>query len=246
MQPATVNRFRTNRGRILRRMIDALADTLGRDIVILDVGGTPDYWGNLGTERIARIELLNRDDSQLDRPTKEIGRSDLFTRKVGDARDLSAYADQSMDLVHSNSVIEHVGGWSDMRAMANEIMRVGRAGWMQTPAWEFPIEPHFRMAIGHWFGKPMQARLMGMSVDPTIRRLDLDRRRRRLEGINLLSKSEVRALFPNREILTERVILAKSYVVRWAPASPTAAQPSDFPQPADARMSKVEPTEVLA
>jgi methyltransferase family protein len=219
MQPSTVNRFRTRRGRILRRQIDALAASLGRDITVLDVGGTPDYWGNLGTERIARIELLNHDASQLDR--KAAGPDGLFVRKVGDARDLSAYADQSIDLVHSNSVIEHVGGWPDMAAMAGEMLRVGRSGWMQTPAWEFPIEPHFRAPFCHWFGKPMQAWLMSLSVDPSIRRLSRPARRKRIEGINLLSKSEVRMLFPNQTLLTERVILAKSYVVHWTAAQAT-------------------------
>lgn len=215
MQPSTVNRFRRRRGRILRKQIDALAEALGRDITVLDVGGTPDYWDNLGTDRIARIELLNHDATQLSRARRENTPDGLFLRKLGDARDLSAYADRSVDLVHSNSVIEHVGGWSDMQAMAQEMLRVGKSGWMQTPAWEFPIEPHFRAPFCHWFGKPLQAWLLSLSVDPSIRRLSRPARRRRIEGINLLSKSEVRMLFPGQQILVERVILAKSYVVHW-------------------------------
>ncbi len=35
------------------------------------------------------------------------------------------------------------------------------------------------------------------------------------ERINLLSKREVRILFPNSSIMVERIVLAKSYVVRW-------------------------------
>ncbi len=139
-------------------------------------------------------------------------------RKIGDARNLSDYADGSIDLIHSNSVIEHVGGWADMRAMADEMMRVGRAGWMQTPAWEFPVEPHFRAPFLHWFGDPLRARMMSLSVEKKVRKLDIHKRRKRLEGIHLLSKSDVRTLFPGKIIEVERVaLMPKSYVVRWMP-----------------------------
>ena len=47
--------------------------------------------------------------------------------------------------------------------------------------------------------------------------MDRHKRRQRIEGINLLSKRELRDLFPDRKILTERVILAKSYMVQWMP-----------------------------
>ena len=105
-----------------------------------------------------------------------------------------------------------------MKAMADEKMRVGRAGWMQTPAWEFPIEPHFRAPFLHWFGDPLRARMLSLSVQPGIRNMDLHRRRRRVESIHLLSKSDVRTLFPGRTIEVERVaLIPKSYVVRWMP-----------------------------
>lgn len=212
-----VNRFRTNRGKRLRKQIDALARNLGRDIVVLDVGGRPDYWLNVGLENIARVDLVNHSESELEREAPGAVRSEKFVRKVGDARDLSDYADKSVDLVHSNSVIEHVGGWPDMTAMANEMLRVGQAGWMQTPAWEFPVEPHFRAPFAHWFGEPMRARLISLSVDGRQRRLDLHARRLRVESINLLSKREVKALFPGQDVWVERLVFAKSYVVRWMP-----------------------------
>ena len=138
-------------------------------------------------------------------------------RKLGDACDLAGYPDGSVDLVHSNSVIEHVGPWPRMAAMAGELMRVGRAGWVQTPAWEFPVEPHFRAPFLHWFARPMQARLMSLSFDARVRRSGLDIRRRRVDSVNLLSRREVRALFPDRPLYVERVVLAKSFVVHWLP-----------------------------
>lgn len=202
---------------MLRRQIERLAAHLGRDIVILDIGGRPDYWANVGVGSVARIDVMNHDSEELERALLGGLPEAIFTRCIGDARDLSGYADGSVDLVHSNSVIEHVGGWRDMRAMAREMLRVGISGWMQTPAWEFPIEPHFRAPFGHWFGKPAQARMLSLSAAGHIRRLSREKRRERIESINLLSKGEVRALFPDCPIYTERVILAKSYVAHWLP-----------------------------
>lgn len=228
MRYPSVNRFRTKRGRILRAQIEALADRLGRDIVILDIGGRPDYWANVGIDRIARIEMLNVDADELGLSYAGAPEG-FFVNKLGDARDLSAYADQSVDLVHANSVIEHVGDWTSMRAMADEMLRVGRSGWMQTPAWEFPLEPHFRVPFGHWFGKPVQARAMSLSFTRRYRSLNRQRRRLAVERINLLSKGEARALFPGAELLVERVILAKSYVMRWTPrkAEPVAEESAE-------------------
>lgn len=215
----TVNRFRAARGRVLRRLIETLAKRLHRDIVILDVGGRPDYWENVGTGSIARIDMLNLSRAEFGRGIPAGFPRNLFTFGIGDARDLSGIADKSIDLVHANSVIEHVGGWTDMAAMARELQRVGRAGWVQTPAWSFPIEPHFRAPFMHWFGRSLQARLMGLSADAGLRRSSLEDRRRLIEGINLLSRREVGALFPGATIHVERLILAKSYSVYWLPGT---------------------------
>ena len=110
--------------------------------------------------------------------------------------------------------------------MATELMRVGRSGWVQTPAWSFPMEPHFWAPFMHWFGAPMRARMLSLSAFSHYRNLDLHRRREQVEAINLLSKREVRTLFPERTIYVERLIIAKSYTVRWMPDGQPATQPS--------------------
>ena len=139
-------------------------------------------------------------------------------RKIGDARNLSDYADGSIDLVHSNSVIEHVGGWADMKAMADEMTRVGRAGWMQTPAWEFPIEPHFRAPFLHWFGDPLRARMMSLSVEKKVSEAGYPQAAQAARGDPPPVEVDVRTLFPARTIEVERVALVpKSYIVRWMP-----------------------------
>jgi len=211
MKDITVNRFRQERGKILAEKINRFSKYLGREIAILDVGGRPDYWNNVGLDHISSITILNYDEKELERdaPAK------IFVNQVSDARNLSNFADQSVDFVHSNSVIEHVGLWPDMSAMASELRRVGQAGWVQTPAWEFPIEPHFRAPFLHWFGQPLRRRLLWMSK--SYRALNVAERRRHVDRINLLSKAEVEALFPGCGIFVERLVLAKSYTAHWMP-----------------------------
>jgi hypothetical protein len=211
MKDLTVNRFRTARGRVLRQQIASMASHLGRPVVVLDVGGRADYWDNVGFENISEIRLLNNDEGEFVRDAS----SSLFVTEIGDGRRLSSYGDKSVDLVHSNSVIEHVGLWPDMCALADEVQRVGRCGWIQTPAWEFPIEPHFRLPFLHWLPQPMRRMMLKASKD--YGPLDVKGRRYHVDRINLLSYQEVKSLFPECEIFVERVVFAKSYSARWGP-----------------------------
>jgi hypothetical protein len=211
MTDGTKSHFRSRRGRILARNIRAVADKLGHDIHILDVGGRRDYWDNVGFDRIAKITLSNIDPADLGRCT---ARKDLFSDAIGDACNLSHIPDSSIDFYHSNSVIEHVGDWLQMGRMAKEAIRVSRHGWLQTPAWEFPIEPHFKLPFMHWFATPARAALLAFAKG--YRGTDHAQRRWHAERINLLSKSEVRLLFPGRTLVVERIaLLPKSYIVTW-------------------------------
>ena len=211
MSDGTVSSFRQRRGRILAKKIEALANLKQRPVSILDVGGRRDYWNNVGFSGIGKITLLNIDPADLGRETE---REDVFQDSIGDARHLKGITDMSFDLYHSNSVIEHVGGWVDMKNMALEARRVAGSGWLQTPAWEFPIEPHFRLPFMHWLATPARSALLSFARN--YRHQDRDARRDHAERINLLSKSEVQLLFPSCEVVTERfMMLAKSYVATW-------------------------------
>lgn len=209
------NMFRRKRGKQLAVFIDDLARELQRPVNILDIGGRHTYWLNVPSTNIGKLIILNSSD-EVRRCTDtappctnalEVG------YLVGDARDLGGFADQSLDLVHSNSVIEHVGAWWDMQAMADEACRVGVHGWIQTPAFEFPIEPHYRLPFVHWFSPPIRRMLLLLSAK--YRPMNIAKRRYHVDRINLLSRSEVQALFPNATINRERVIITKSYIAKW-------------------------------
>jgi hypothetical protein len=210
MSDITVNSFRRRRGALLRKKIEEASAALGRPLVVLDVGGRPDYWDNVDPVGVDKIILMNIEAFELSRAARSGG----FETVVGNACDLSAYKDGSVDFVHSNSVIEHVGGWAEQTQMAREVRRVGRHGWIQTPAWEFPVEAHWRLPMVHWFARPLQTRLL--RLNPRFRGSSTAQRRTIVESVSLLSRREFTSLFSDASLFVERVaLLPKSYTVWW-------------------------------
>lgn len=62
------------------------------------------------------------------------------------------FPDNSFSFVHSNAVIEHVGGREDQQAFLSELYRVSaKGGFLTTPNRRFPIEVHTRLALLHLF-----------------------------------------------------------------------------------------------
>ena len=130
-----------------------LLDTVPRPISILDVGGTANFWQRMGfVEHDARITLLNIDPTPLP--------SAHFRAVIGDATDMRQFPDQVFDVVFSNSVIEHVGDFEQQRRMANEVQRVGRRYFLQTPNYYFPIEPHFLFPGFQWLPRDLRVALI--------------------------------------------------------------------------------------
>jgi SAM-dependent methyltransferase len=66
-----------------------------------------------------------------------------------DAADELPFRDDEFDLVYCSSVVEHVSPTRRAR-FADELRRVGRGWFVQTPAFSFPIEPHALLPFAHW------------------------------------------------------------------------------------------------
>ena len=95
--------------------------------------------------------------------------------------------------------------------MAGEVVRVGKAGWIQTPAWEFPIEPHFHVPFMHWSGtlaaEPGMLLISELPIASAAwTRMDVGGR---VEHVYLLLRRELRELFPGMNVHVERLILAQ-------------------------------------
>jgi hypothetical protein len=60
------------------------------------------------------------------------------------------FSDGAFDVVHSNAVIEHVGGEERQRLFVEEALRVGRRVFVTTPNRWFPIDSHTMLPLVHW------------------------------------------------------------------------------------------------
>ena len=168
---------------------------------ILDVGGAPETW-DLMAER-PRVTLLNTP-----RTRDEMTRAAAWV--AGDGRALP-FANQAFDIVFSNSVIEHVGDLASQQRFAAEVMRVGRAYWVQTPNRRFPVEQHLLTPLVHWLPRAWQRPLVERgTVWEWIARPAPDRRNFYLEHylneVRLLDAAQLARLFPSAEILRERFL----------------------------------------
>lgn len=193
-------RFRQRRFALVQPMIEAVIAAKG-SCRIADIGGTEYYW-LIASDFLAKapveIHLINLEKAE----TK--GRQ--FVAHAGDACALSHFADDSFDLVHSNSVIEHVGDWKRMARMAGEVRRLAPAYFLQTPNFWFPYEPHFRAPFFHWLPEPVRARLlMTFNLGFGGRRETMDAAMQGLQSSNLLGAAQLAALFPDARIARERI-----------------------------------------
>jgi hypothetical protein len=201
------SRFREQR---FKTHVQPIIDTLIRQqgaCRILDLGGDADYWQfDIPTTGV-EICILNI-EAKGDPPDPR------FHFVQGDARDVEQFADLSFDFVHSNSLIEHVGRWDDMKRVAAEIRRLAPRYYVQTPNFWFPLDPHSNAPLMHWLPQPLQRRMVsskprGFYAQAT----SLDHAMQIIEGTSMLDRSQFAGLFPDARILTETVcFLPKSLI----------------------------------
>lgn len=177
------------------------------ETTILDVGGFYGFWKDSGiTSQVTILRLEGAEKLPAGCPPN-------FSSVQGDGCNLRDHADKSFDIVFSNSVIEHVGDLDMQTRFANETSRVGKSYWVQTPAMEFPIEPHLVTPFYHYLPRRMQERLFrftvwGMLLPKPATVEDYQNHTRAY----LLSRRKMTKLFPDAEILTERALgMPKSY-----------------------------------
>lgn len=205
--------MRRRRFKIVNQLIEATIEQKGH-CRILDIGGTDFYWDldddYLRDRRNKVTIILANIEAEARKP-----QPGLYESVIGDATTSELYVSHDYDLIHSNSVIEHVGPWPKVKAMADNIQASGRPYYIQTPNFWFPIEPHFRFVGFQFLPESTRAHLL-MKKQRGFRgpAKDWQAAMDWVETVKLLTKEQLRSLFPKAKIVPERVgPFTKSFMV---------------------------------
>lgn len=190
------NRTRNRRMRALCRIMG-----IREGMSVLDLGGQPMIWESVDTP--LDITILNLPGIAV----QEFESRHRIRYVEGDACNVTEFGERRFDIVFSNSVIEHVGPPDKQAEFAREVRRLGRSYWVQTPCKWFPVEPHCGMPL--WWFYPA-----------SLRRYFIERWRLKLpgwtemvEGTRVLTKSDLKRLFPGASIQVEfDAGIPKSYI----------------------------------
>jgi SAM-dependent methyltransferase len=129
---------------------------------------------------------------------------------------MRGFHDCQFDIVYSNSVIEHVGAIDQMVRMASEVRRVGRRYFVQTPYRYFPVEPHFVFPMFQFLPLSIRTLLVqNFNLGWIARQPDRKQAANEVRSINLLSRRELQSLFPDGQMMEERLLgLTKSLIIQ--------------------------------
>lgn len=201
-----VNKLRKKRFVHIQQALEELIAEKGR-IKVLDIGGDITYWKNMGwIDDRCSVYILNL-DSWIQGKMPE-----GFYHVIGDALDLP-YQRGDFDLVFSNSVIEHVGSREKQQKFADEVRRISTRYIIQTPSQWFPLEPHSLIPFFQFVPHSLRARLiMRLNINYFPKSDTYEKALAVSKGTMMLTKSAFRKLFPDAEMIVERLFgIPKSY-----------------------------------
>ncbi|MEU7023036.1 class I SAM-dependent methyltransferase [Streptomyces sp. NPDC046203] len=165
---------------------------------VVDLGGTAENWLR-SPLRPLRVHLVNLE------PHPDV-LPGWMSAEIADVTDPDVPAKLGeFDLVVSNSTIEHVGGPSQRRRFVAAIEQLAPMHWVQTPYRYFPVEPHFLAPGFQFLPLAAQAKLVRHWPLTHSRPATPEEGMDAVINIDLLTRAEMRHLFPRSVILAERV-----------------------------------------
>lgn len=142
------NHFRQRRGRFIQSNFPDICTWK-----ICDLGGSRHFWEKLEINDLSfsNITIYNISSGETDGYLSDI--SNKIQVYIYDGHIIPS-EDGEFDLIVCNSVLEHVP-LHERRSLVDEMMRVANHIFIQTPAYSFPIEPHFVIPFVHWLPRKL-------------------------------------------------------------------------------------------
>ena len=213
--PGTLgSRLRAKRIEPLLSLIDQAYARHGC-VNLVDVGGTQSYWNivplaYLASRRVS-ITLINTE-------TDNFVAHPHFSHICADGCDLNRFATGAFHLAHSNSVIEHVGNPQRVERFAHELKRVAEQYFIQTPDFWCPLEPHCMTPFFHWLPRRIKVWLVGqVALGHWPRASSKQEAEQLVDSACLLSRRQMRALFPDARIIRERILGVPKSLIAVSP-----------------------------
>ncbi len=198
------SRYRKRRMKFFRKFAGEIGDRLK----VIDIGGTFYHWKD-EPDLLARIELtlINTEEESEELP------GNVHYMKA-DARELYFIKEQDFDIAYSNSVIEHFSTTGDKKKIADDIMRIGKHYFVQTPNYYFPVEPHFLLPFFQMMPLSLQMKLVQKySLGWYEKQTDEKSAEELVRSVSLLKLKELKRLFPGCKIYKEKFfLLNKSFI----------------------------------
>lgn len=198
------NKFREKRFSFFLKKMQKLP----KPVSILDLGGKINFWENRGLagNNHFKVTIINIE--------KEKSLYSNIKTKIGDATDLNELDDKSFDIVHSNSVIEHLYNFNNQLKMASEILRVGKKYIVQTPNKYFFLEPHYLIPFFQYIPNKLKYLILTKTKLSRLKKWDDKFAKQYIKEIRLLKLKELKILFPNSKIYFEKFIgMNKSFTM---------------------------------
>lgn len=183
---------------------------LDKPVNILDLGGSDYHWRNsrFRNNKNFQITIVNTEQQNV----KDVCNLSFIKK---DARELGYFSEKEYDLVYSNSLFEHINNFDEQKKLAEEIRRIGKHYFIQTPNFYFPLEPHFLFPF--FQNLPEAARLklvQKYDLGWFKKQTDETKARELINSVRLLKKRELKQMFPDGKVYSEKyLLLNKSFII---------------------------------
>lgn len=199
--------------RLRKKRLDfflGFCNSIDKPVRILDLGGSDYHWRNsvFMNNKDFHITIINTENQN----TKDFRNLSFIKR---DARDLDIFDDKEYEAVYSNSLLEHLNIYDDQKKMAEDIIRIGKHYFIQTPNYYFPVEPHFLFPFFQFIPDNLKTKLLlKYNLGWFGKQQDKEKARELASSIRLLKKKELQKMFPGGKIFKEKYFMFnKSYIV---------------------------------